>query len=153
MKTTGSKNISSLLLFFKGIVLSKKRLSFNQFTGHQNCTSRKQGINVVLLPRGKELALSILDVALLDNGLIRTYQSFENGHQDQWNRIESRSKLIYMFRGGASGKGPACKCRRHKRLRFDPWVRKIPWRRVRQPTPLFLPRESHRQRNLVGFSP
>ena len=94
--------------------MSKKRLSFNQFTGHQNCTSRKQGINVVLLPRGKELALSILDVALLDNGLIRTYQSFENGHQDQWNRIESRSKLIYMFRGGASGKGPACKCRRQE---------------------------------------
>ena len=22
---------------------------------------------------------------------------------------------------------------------FDPWVRKIPWRRARQPTPVFLP--------------
>ena len=30
---------------------------------------------------------------------------------------------IYM---GFSGKEPACQCRRHKRLRFDPWVRKIP---------------------------
>ena len=28
--------------------------------------------------------------------------------------------------GGASGKEPACQGRRHKRLRFDPWVRKIP---------------------------
>ena len=30
------------------------------------------------------------------------------------------------FPGGASGKKPDCQCRRHKRLEFDPWVRKIP---------------------------
>ena len=30
------------------------------------------------------------------------------------------------FPGGASGKEPACQCRRHKRRGFDPWVRKIP---------------------------
>ena len=30
------------------------------------------------------------------------------------------------FPGGASGKEPACQCRRHKRCRFDPWVKKIP---------------------------
>ena len=30
------------------------------------------------------------------------------------------------FPGGTSGKEPACQCRRHKRCRFDPWVRKIP---------------------------
>ena len=29
------------------------------------------------------------------------------------------------FPGGASGKEPVCQCRRHKILRFDPWVRKI----------------------------
>ena len=29
------------------------------------------------------------------------------------------------FPGGASGKEPACQCRRHKRHRFNPWVRKI----------------------------
>ena len=28
------------------------------------------------------------------------------------------------------------------RLGFDPWVRKIPWRRTYQPTPVFLPGES-----------
>ena len=33
---------------------------------------------------------------------------------------------------------------------FDPWVGKIPWRREWQPTPIFLPRESHGQRSLVG---
>ena len=26
---------------------------------------------------------------------------------------------------------------------FDPWARKIPWRRAWQPAPLFLPGESH----------
>ena len=36
---------------------------------------------------------------------------------------------------------------------FDPWVGKIPWRRKWQPTPVFLPGESHAQRSLVGYSP
>ena len=35
----------------------------------------------------------------------------------------------------------------------DPWVRKIPWRREWQPTPVFLPGESHGQSSLVGYSP
>ena len=36
---------------------------------------------------------------------------------------------------------------------FDPWVRKIPWRRKWQSTPVFLPGESHGRRSLVGYSP
>ena len=39
------------------------------------------------------------------------------------------------------------------RHRFDAWVGKIPWRRAWQPTPVFLPGESHGQRSLVGYSP
>ena len=31
-----------------------------------------------------------------------------------------------------------------------PWVGKIPWRRAWQPTTVFLPGESHRQRSPVG---
>ena len=34
---------------------------------------------------------------------------------------------------------------------FDPWVRKIPWRRKWQPTPVFLPGEFHGQRSLVSY--
>ena len=34
-----------------------------------------------------------------------------------------------------------------------PEVRKIPWRRKWQPTPVFLPGKSHGQRSLVGYSP
>ena len=40
-----------------------------------------------------------------------------------------------------------------RRPRFDPWVGKVLWRRAWQPTPGFLPGESHGQRSLVGYSP
>ena len=36
-------------------------------------------------------------------------------------------------------------CKRHKRHGFDPWFRKIPWKRKWQPTPVFLPGKSHGQ--------
>ena len=44
---------------------------------------------------------------------------------------------------------PAVQC---KRPEFDPWVGKIPCKRAWQPTPVFLPGESHGQRSLVGYS-
>ena len=36
---------------------------------------------------------------------------------------------------------------------FDPWVRKIPWSKKWQPTPVVLPGKSHGPRSLVGYSP
>ena len=54
---------------------------------------------------------------------------------------------------GTSGKAPVCQYRRHKRCEFDPWVRKIPWRRKWKPTPVFLPGESHGQRSLADYGP
>ena len=59
---------------------------------------------------------------------------------------------IYIYRPPwwLSGKESACQCRIPG---FDPWVRKISWRRARQPTPVFLLREFHGQRSLVGYSP
>ena len=44
------------------------------------------------------------------------------------------SKIKQGFPGGASGKELTCQCRRHRRLRFDPWFGKIPWRKKWQPT-------------------
>ena len=44
----------------------------------------------------------------------------------------------YSFPHGASGKESAGQCRRCKSPEFDPWVRKIPWRKKWQPTPVFL---------------
>ena len=53
---------------------------------------------------------------------------------------------IQGFSGHATGKESTFQCRRCKRCRFDPWVGKVPWRRARQLTPVFLPGESHGQR-------
>ena len=47
-------------------------------------------------------------------------------------------------------KEDACQRRRHS---FVFWVRKIPWRRKKQPNLIFLPGKSHGQRSLVGSSP
>ena len=55
--------------------------------------------------------------------------------------------------GGTSGKEPNCQGRRHNRHRFYPWVRKSPWRRWWQPTPVSLPGKSLGQRSLLGYSP
>jgi len=53
-----------------------------------------------------------------------------------------------------SGKESAYQSRKHRRGGFDPWVRKIPWRRKWQHTPVFLPGKFHGQRrSLVGYSP
>ena len=57
------------------------------------------------------------------------------------------------FPSGTNGKEPARQCRRLRRRGFHPWVRKIPWRRSWQPTPVFLPGESHGQRSLAGYVP
>ena len=48
-----------------------------------------------------------------------------------------------------SDKESAC----NGRCRFDSWVRRTPWRRKWQPTSVFLPGKSHRQRSLAGYSP
>ena len=60
---------------------------------------------------------------------------------------------VVGFPGGTNGKEPTCQCRRCKRCRFNPWVRKIPWRRAWQPTSVFLPGKFHGQRSLAGCSP
>ena len=61
--------------------------------------------------------------------------------------------LIWPSLMAQTGKESICQCRRRKRQGFDPWVRKVPWRRKWQPTPVFLPGESHGQRSLVGYRP
>ena len=44
-------------------------------------------------------------------------------------------------------------CLQCRRPGFDPWVRKIPWRRKWQPILVLLPGKSHGQRSLVDYSP
>ena len=79
-----------------------------------------------------------------------------------WTVVHGSQRVRHdwaTFTHGATGKEPACHCRKHKRCRFDPWVREIPTmpsipaRRAWRPTPEFLCGESHGQKNLAGYSP
>ena len=64
------------------------------------------------------------------------------------------TSLLICFPGDPSGKESTCQCKRHKKHKFYTLVvGKIPWRRAWQPTPVFLPGESHGLRSLAGYSP
>ena len=57
--------------------------------------------------------------------------------------------FILGFLAGSDGKESASNV---GDLGFDCWVGKIPWRRERLPTPVYLPGELLGQRNLMGYS-
>ena len=77
-------------------------------------------------------------------------------HEAEWQDFHFSLKwthsILRGFPGSTSGKESAQQCRRHKGHSFNPCIRKIPWRRAWQPTPVFMPGESHGQRSLVGYS-
>ena len=86
-------------------------------------------------------------ISLFESGLFFKFHFFVSTyHQKLSNCLIDTSGFL----GCANGKGSTCQCRRRG---FDPWVGKIPWRRAWQPTPVFLPGESHGQRSLAGYSP
>ena len=59
--------------------------------------------------------------------------------------------MIRLYHLPVSGdKQSAC---HSKRPRFDPSVRKVPWGREWLPIPVYLPGESHGQRNLESYNP
>ena len=62
-------------------------------------------------------------------------------------------KHLTGFPGGSAGKESACNAGDEGGGEFDPWVGKIPLQEGMQPTPVFLPGESHEQRSLVGYNP
>ena len=61
-----------------------------------------------------------------------------------------RKPILRGLPSWLSGKESTRQCRRCK---FDPWIRRISWRRKWQPTPIFLPGKSHGQRSLAGYNP
>ena len=67
-----------------------------------------------------------------------------------WDIAEDRRAWLPWW---LSGWRIHLQCRRHRRHAFDPWVRKIPWRRKWKSTPIFLLGKSHGQRSLAGYTP
>ena len=84
-------------------------------------------------------------------GLNRREGGREGGMEEGRTCSKLGSISVQGFPGGTSGKQPTCQCRRLKKCQFDPWVKKIPWRRKWQPTPVFLPGNFLGQRSLVGL--
>ena len=80
---------------------------------------------------------------LLQSGMVYILYKLENlatnGQLSLHGNLNMGEQSVFNFPGVASGKESTCQCRRHKSCKFDPWVGKIPWRRKRQPTPVFLP--------------
>ena len=75
-----------------------------------------------------------------------------NSNKISWNCFFSNitSLTLKYFPGGSDGKSI---CLQSEIPRFDPWVGKILWRRIWQPTPVFLAGKSHGWRSLAGYSP
>ena len=70
-------------------------------------------------------------------------------HCRQSLALQPDSLPLMGFPGGSDGRV----CRKCGKPGFDPWVGKIPWRRKRQPIPVFLPGKYHGRRSLAGYSP
>ena len=68
-------------------------------------------------------------------------------HIDVWQKPTQLCKAIILH---LKKKELTCKAGDAGRCGFDSWVGKIPWRRAWQPTPVFLPGESHGQRSLAA---
>ena len=68
-----------------------------------------------------------------------------------WKEVSGGKMILKNPIMTPPGKEPTCQCRRYKRHGFDPSVEKIPWRRKQQPTPVFLPGESHGQKSLEAY--
>ena len=64
--------------------------------------------------------------------------------------LSSTLTIEWGFTGGSEVKVSACNA---GDLGSIPGSGRFPWRRKWQPIPVFLPGESHGQRNLVGYSP
>ena len=79
-----------------------------------------------------------------------------NSTKEQYGRDDDNGKNILLsslFPSPQSWASRAAQTVKNLPAVQETWVGKMPWRRARQPTPVFLPGESHRQRSLTGYGP
>ena len=70
---------------------------------------------------------------------------------EYFKRLKEKVKLKQAFPWGSAVKNPSAKT--GEACEFNPWIRKIPFRRTWQSTPIFSPVKSHGQRGLAGYNP
>ena len=91
--------------------------------------------------------------ALIQIQQIKNFTNKQKLRESSTTRTTLQQMLKELFLGGrekATTRLPWWLRLYRIKLRFDTWVRKIPWRRKWQPTPVFLPGESHGQRSLAA---
>ena len=114
------------------------------------------------LPSSVTLHMSFSQAGELDSSSVHgifqvripEWAAFSYSKGPSWSRDQTHvSCIVGFFTLWTTREAPStCQCRRCQRHSFDPWVRKIPWRRKWQPIPVFQLGESHGQRSLVGYS-
>ena len=116
------------------------------FSGRETSTSRRW------LPRASLHTLLYIPHHSTSHGpLIWTQlRDWESGLTSLYPGVFIFNMELWVLPCGSDGKESTCNA---GDPRLIPWVRKILWRREWQPTPVFLPGESHGQRSLVGCSP
>ena len=127
-----------------GVAKSRTRLSDFTFTFHFHALEKEMATH------SSVLALRIPGMGepsgLSSMGLHRV------GHD--WSDLAAAARQFIphlstsYFPGGSDGRI----CLQCKRPGFNPWVRKLLWRREWKPTPVLLPGEYHGQRSLEGYN-
>ena len=113
-----------------------------------SCPSWKYIVQCVSFPEGKvsfENICDLLYLAFATKPWMKQHKRFKlflgNMRCIQEKQVLNISYMVWStvsFPGGTSGKEPICQCRKRKKGGFNPWVRKIPWRRAQQPTLVLL---------------
>ena len=81
------------------------------------------------------------------HGVARSWTQLSNWTELNWNELNWTERIVWLP-WWLSSKESACQC---KRPGCDLCIRKIPWSRKWQPTPVFLPGESQGWGSLVGW--
>ena len=148
------------LSFLKSVSLSQMHASnmivlysrwscacFHQNAAYDYLRSARGSSEKAMAPHSRTLAWKIPWTE--EPGRLQSMRSLRVGHDCS---DLAAAAFLNIFPGGASGKEPTCQCRRPKKFWFDSWVGNIPWKRAQQPTPVFMPGESHGQRSLLKQS-
>ena len=123
-----------------GVTKSQTRLSNFTFTFHFHALEK------AMATHSSVLAWRIPGTG--EPGGLPSIGSHRVGHN--WSDLAAAADLLHFTRW-LSGKIPACQGRGHRKCGFNPWIRKILWKKKWQPTPVFLPEKSNEQRSLVGY--
>ena len=122
-------------------LLSQTRLSDFTFTFHFHALEKEMATH------SSVLAWRIPGTG--EPGGLPSMGSHRVGHD--WSDLAAAAAGFSLgLPGGASGKEPACQCRR---CRFISWVGELPWRRSRNQLQYSCLENPQGQRSMVGYSP